>query len=390
MKMQRSTHFFRDASSRAIHKRRPMSAPLIGLAVMVCGIAAPLCMAVSPAHAAATSLYLSPSSANVTVNTTFNVGVRINAGESINAVEANLTYNQSQLQYVSMSDAGSAFSINASSNGGGGSVAINRGQVGGVTGDKLIVTLTFKALASNVTSGVSFAGSSQALRNSDSSNVLSNTSGGSYALTAVAAAKPPAKSPTPASPPSNGSAPAPAPATPTPVSPGAEASVTPPAVNTPTPVPSANAIDDSKSASKAAIYGLSGLAVLVVIVAVAVLLLKRHHSPAMLPGAYVGDNHATIFGPSQPTHPVTPVTPSAPTSSIVTPTNNVPASAGPTEPGVSANTDNASAGPIDAGTGGTPSVPATPVQPMPVASPPAEQDGVINPSDKPTGNAPGT
>ena len=123
---------------------------------------------------------------------------------------------------------------------------------------------------------------------------------------------------------------------------------------------------------------MSGLAVLVIGVAVAVVLLKRHHSPAMVPGAYVGDSHATIFGPSQPTHSVTPATPNAPTSSVVTPTNGTAAAdSGVTNP-VDASVSDPTAGAADS------------VQPMPVAAPPVVQDESGVSPDKPASGNPGT
>lgn len=361
MKMQRSAQY----------KRRSIPAPIIGLAVMVGGLAAPV-FGSTPAYAAANSFYLSPASANVTVNATFKVGVRINAGESINAVEANLAYNQSQLQYVGIDGAGSAFGIDASSSGGGGSVKINRGQIGGVTGDKLIATVTFKALATNVTSGVSFAGSSQALRNSDSSNVLSGTSGGSYSLKAVATAspKPPAASPAPSTP---SKTPTPAPASPVaPVSPTAPdevpATPTPGAVTPNREVPtdsSTTNVDGSLTGSKTAVLGFSGLAVLIVAVVTVVMLLKRRRSVAALPGgAQIGDAHATIFGPSQPAAPVTPgVVTSAPVAPPAA-AQSVPASGDVLAPGASP-TDGAAPqqSPVPA--------PVSPEPVLPVAAPPA-------------------
>src|SRR5512135_625421 len=67
--------------------------------------------AAMPAHAATTgSLSFSPSSSSLSVGQTFNVGIVANTGgESITAVTADLTYDASRLQLVSIDGTGSAF-----------------------------------------------------------------------------------------------------------------------------------------------------------------------------------------------------------------------------------------------------------------------------------------
>lgn len=367
MMMQRSSQY----------KRRPALAPLMGLAVMIGGLAAPFFMATTPAYAAATSLYLSPSSANVTVNASFNVGVRINAGEPINAVEANLTYNQSQLQFISLSGSGSAFGVEAPSSGGGGEITINRGNVSGVSGDNLVATVTFKALTSNVTSSVSFNGNSQALKASDNSNGLTSTNGGNFNLKAVVTPAPPAKTPTPASP--TVKTQTPSPTTPPSTVPATDTSgqaATPPAVaENADPAPSTGTVDDSKSSSKTAVFGISGLAILVIGVATAVVFLRRHHTLAVAPGSYVGDAHTTIFGPSQP---VTPVTATPPVSTVVTPSaSSTPVSLTPIVGEMAENHVP------------TPVVASPLVEPTLPPAAPVVTEAPYVPSDRPTNGGPG-
>jgi len=136
--------------------------------------------------AASQQLYLSPSSASVNIGQNITLAVRENSGtDPVNAVQANLTYNPAQLQFVAVDYTNSAFSLQASSSGGGGSVKMARATGGGeppVTGDNLIANVTFKALVGGVTSNITFASGSAVVRSTDNTNVLKLTGPGNYVL----------------------------------------------------------------------------------------------------------------------------------------------------------------------------------------------------------------
>lgn len=134
----------------------------------------------APVHAAA-SLYLAPASSTVNQESYLSVAIRVNTGgDKVNAVQANLSYPADKLDYISTSSSGSAFDVEAESSGGGGSVKIARGKVGTVTGDQLVATITFKAKLSSGSAIISFTAGSAVVRSSDSKDILSGKSGGTY------------------------------------------------------------------------------------------------------------------------------------------------------------------------------------------------------------------
>lgn len=152
-------------------------------------------------YATAATLYLSPASATVNVGSNFSVAVRVNTGgDAVNAVQANLSYPASLLDFVSISGAGSAFEIQAESSGGNGQIRIGRGTVQPVSGDALVATITLKGKASG-TATVSFNGDSAVVRSSDSANILSSTQSGTYTVQTPPNPPPPPPPPPPGSPP---------------------------------------------------------------------------------------------------------------------------------------------------------------------------------------------
>ena len=81
----------------------------------------------------------------------FSVQVRVNTCSALaftNAVEADFTYPINTLTYVATYTAKSDFDINASTNGGSGSVNIGRGTSSRRTGDLLVATITFDVIGS--------------------------------------------------------------------------------------------------------------------------------------------------------------------------------------------------------------------------------------------------
>jgi len=156
-------------------------------------------LAVSPAYAAAATLYLSPSSGSVANGGTLTVSVRESSGsEPVNAVQANISYPASQLQFLSISSS-SAFSVAAQSTGGGGLVQIGRGALPSVTDDQLVATVQFKALIGNGTASLSFAAGSSVVSATSNTNIMTSSPGGGYSLTTPASSPAPSPTPAPAS-----------------------------------------------------------------------------------------------------------------------------------------------------------------------------------------------
>jgi chitodextrinase len=123
------------------------------------------------------TMSLTPATAQVAVGSTFTV--RINEDsltDTVNAVQADLTYDATKLEFVSADAANSQFTVQAQNDGGSGKVSIARGATTPVSGVQLVSTLTFKALAPGSTA-ISFANTSLLLTSSSNANILTNTYG---------------------------------------------------------------------------------------------------------------------------------------------------------------------------------------------------------------------
>lgn len=150
---------------------------------------------------AATQMYLSPASASVASGQEFAVAIRENSGaDTVNAVQANLSYNAAQLDVSSVSYTGSAFGIQVQELRNTGSVAIGVGSLTPVTGDNLVATVTFKAKTGvNASATVQFASGTEVISSVTHQNVLTSTSGGTYRLGSGSPS--PSPTPTPTLPP---------------------------------------------------------------------------------------------------------------------------------------------------------------------------------------------
>ncbi len=133
--------------------------------------------------AASATLYLTPATSTISLGSTFSVTIRENSNtEVINAVQANLTYNATMLQYLSTDTATSAFDLSGSSTGGNGSVSVARAKSGtSLTGDQIVAVVSFKVIGTGSVT-VGFAPNSSLVRTSDTANVLSVTTPATYTL----------------------------------------------------------------------------------------------------------------------------------------------------------------------------------------------------------------
>jgi chitodextrinase len=131
-------------------------------------------------HAATgATLSLSSSSTAVTPGGNFSVTIAEDSGTNpVNAVQASLNYDATQLQYVSTTE-GTAFpSISATSTATPGVYRVARSTVTPVTGANNLVTVNFKVLASSGSLDLSFDDNfSLVVQSADSSNILGTTNG---------------------------------------------------------------------------------------------------------------------------------------------------------------------------------------------------------------------
>jgi hypothetical protein len=133
--------------------------------------------------AGSATMYVTPSSGTYSPNATIAVAVRINTqGEDVNAVQADLTYNASRLEFQSIDTSGTAFGIEAVNTGGSGTVNISRGSITDVNGDVLVATVNFKVLNNAGSATISFAGTSAIVRTSDQVDVSGTKTGANFTV----------------------------------------------------------------------------------------------------------------------------------------------------------------------------------------------------------------
>jgi hypothetical protein len=128
-------------------------------------------------------LYLTPSSGSYSVGGQVVVQIREDSGATeVNAVQVNMAYPDSLLEYVSTSTAGGAFGLTLSSTGGAGAVNLSVGTLPPpITGDKLVATITFNVLAAG-TAVLKFQSGSVVLTQAASNDVAGTKSGASFTL----------------------------------------------------------------------------------------------------------------------------------------------------------------------------------------------------------------
>jgi hypothetical protein len=134
-----------------------------GVSVLAVAVTAVLGIFVMQRTLAATgTIFLSPSSVSVKKGASFTVDVRINPGAATDGVEATIAYDQAKLQFVSISASGTAYPIELTNTGGGGTVQIARGKLGGTVSanNSLVAKVAFKALAGSGSGALNLSGNS--------------------------------------------------------------------------------------------------------------------------------------------------------------------------------------------------------------------------------------
>jgi hypothetical protein len=130
------------------------------------------------------TMSLSPATGKLSKGKTIKVSIWEDSGtQSVNAVQANLTYDATKLQFVSIDSSGSAFSIEAQAKSSSGNVLIARGQLSPIKGKQFVSAVTFKALGSSGKANISFAPGSVLVRSTDNKNILTTSYGANFNLT---------------------------------------------------------------------------------------------------------------------------------------------------------------------------------------------------------------
>lgn len=131
--------------------------------------------------AATPTLRVSPTSGNISRGTVFDMEVRAYSETALNAVQANLFYDGSNLEVVGISYEGSAYNIEAENVYGNGQIKIARGAFTPVKGDNLVATVSFKVLSSaRGNTKVQFMNGSALVTAADSRNILGSVTNGMY------------------------------------------------------------------------------------------------------------------------------------------------------------------------------------------------------------------
>lgn len=121
----------------------------------------------------APNIYLSPTTQPLPASQTFTVQVRANSGTTnVNAVQTDFTYPASLIDLVSIDTSTSAYQTGAVSSGANGNVSIARGQIGGLTGDQLVATITFKSKTTGGVANFQFTNGTSLLSSSTNVNIL--------------------------------------------------------------------------------------------------------------------------------------------------------------------------------------------------------------------------
>jgi len=150
-------------------------------------------------QALAADVVLMPASGSYSANQTFTISVQADPkGDSINAVEAKLKFDQTKLSVVSISK-GTAFSLwttEPAFNNAAGTIDFGGGSPSPFSVRSTLVSITFRALTEG-SAAVSFTNASALAADGLGTDVLKASPGGTYTVTTAATPPPPPASETP-------------------------------------------------------------------------------------------------------------------------------------------------------------------------------------------------
>lgn len=133
-----------------------------------------------PAKASGT-LYFSPGSGTKYNGQNFTVSLRASGMDNVDGVSAIFTYPTDKLTFVSINSGSSAWGIKAQETSSGGTIEIDRGNVGNLSGDKLVAAITFRPKTNSGTANLTFSGGCALTL--AGSNVITGKSNATFTLT---------------------------------------------------------------------------------------------------------------------------------------------------------------------------------------------------------------
>lgn len=157
------------------------------LFLILLAVAAFFCIGTS--HVFAADVQISPGSGSYTTGQTFTATIQaVPNGDSINAVEATLSYDTSLLSVVSVSKTGSVFSLwttEPTFSNTAGTVEFGGGSPTPFTSQSNLLSITFRTVAEG-SANVSFSNASALAADGRGTDVLENSNGATYTITAAA------------------------------------------------------------------------------------------------------------------------------------------------------------------------------------------------------------
>jgi hypothetical protein len=130
----------------------------------------------APTIPPAPTIYFNPPTQGFSIGSNVTIEIHENSGNTgVNAVQANFSYPASLLTFVSADSSASAFTTQAQSTGGNGTVALARGVIGSLTGDQLIAKVTFKVNAAG-TANLTFTNGTSLIDSTNNQNIISSLS----------------------------------------------------------------------------------------------------------------------------------------------------------------------------------------------------------------------
>lgn len=119
------------------------------------------------------TLTVEQSAQSVKAGETVMVTIKVNSGtDLVNAVQANLSYPQDSLEFVSVDGTGSAFDIEAQKANENGVVKVARGVLKPVSGEKVVAKVNFKAKKNAASVLLKTNSDSAVIRSTDNMNIL--------------------------------------------------------------------------------------------------------------------------------------------------------------------------------------------------------------------------
>lgn len=145
--------------------------------------ASPASNSVTP-QAITGQLYINPASGSYSVNGSVVVTIRENSYTTdVNSFQANITYDDTMLQFVSSDVSTSPFTSNVQNTGGSGTVQVSSADLSGSqTGDQVVSVVTFTALAAGTTTIAFDTSTSGIADTANSSNICNSFVGASLTI----------------------------------------------------------------------------------------------------------------------------------------------------------------------------------------------------------------